>query len=412
MMFYLRFKVRVMSQYHRFTPEDAAIFANDHSELFGVHSKLTSVSFGENHMNQVFRVKNQFGTSLVVKQALPVARGLSEQWPLSLDRLRIEAETLIQLGKAAPDHVVEMLYYDSTQAAMLLEDLAEYELLSKTLASGRQFQQLGEQLATLLAHSSFFSSDFASNIAGKTAARHKFSNPEAQQIIEDLLLSDPYINHERNQHQPHLQQMARQLWQDEQLHTQVASLRAAYRSSPQALQHGDLGCSSIFVCGDELKVIDAEFACYGPVGFDLGILFGSLMLQYCAAPGVIEDVSRARDQQNYLHNQIKNCWSHFSKIFITLCQQHCRDPLWGNSAYQQQFVLQVLRYSVGFAGTELIRRVIGAFPAAEFKQIANATARQQAQQQAITLGCRLIMLHTEVSSISQLLSPLQDLQTQ
>jgi len=401
-----------MPQYQRFTPEDAAVFANDHSELFGVHSKLTSVSFGDNHMNQVFRVKNQFGTSLIVKQALPVARGLSEQWPLSLDRLRIEAEALIQLGKASPDHVVEVLHYDAEQAAMLLEDLDQYELLSKTLASGRQFHQLAEQLAQLLAHHSFFSSDFATDIAGKNAGLKKFNNPQAQQVVEDLLLSDPYINHERNQHQPHLQQLARQLWQDEKLQSQVAALRAAYRSCPQALQHGDLGCNSIFVCGDDIKVIDAEFACYGPVGFDLGLFFGSLMLQYCAAQGVMNNTERARDQQNYLHNQIKDCWQHFANTFLALCQQHCRDPLFSNRSYQEKFVLQVLRYSIGFAGAELIRRVIGAFPAAEFKQIANTTARQQAQQQAITLGCRLIMLHAEASSISQLLSPLQDLQMQ
>lgn len=401
-----------MPQYHRFTPEDAAVFANDHSELFGVHSKLTSVSFGENHMNQVFRVKNQFGTSLIVKQALPVARGLSEQWPLSLDRLRIEAETLRQLAKAAPAHVVEVLHYDHEQAAMLLEDLDQYELLSKTLASGRQFHQLGEQLAELLAHNSFFSSDFASDIAGKNVALQKFNNPEAQQVVEDLLLSDPYINHDRNQHQPHLQQLARQLWQDEKLQAEVASLKAAYRSCPQALQHGDLGLTSIFVCGDNIKVIDAEFACYGPVGFDLGILFGSLMLQYCAAPGVINEAQQARDQQNYLHNQLKNCWQHFSTTFLALCQQHCRDPLLSSSSYQEKFVLQVLRYSLGYAGAELIRRVVGAFPAAEFKQITNTTAKHQAQQHAIALGCRLIMLHAEATSITQLLSTLQDVQIQ
>lgn len=397
-----------MPEYRRFSPEDAAIFANDHSELFGIHSKLTSTSFGEGHMNQVFRVKNQFGTSLVVKQALPVARGLSEQWPLSLDRLRIEAETLIQLGKAAPDHVVEVLHYDASQAAMLLEDLAEYELLSKTLASGRQYQQLGEELGHLLAHSSFFSSDFASDIGGKTAAQQKFSNPQAQQIIEDLLLSDPYNNHERNQHQPEMQQMLRELWLDETLHAQVAALRAAYRSCPQALQHGDLGCSSIFVCGDDFKVIDAEFACFGPVGFDLGILFGSLMLQYCAAPGVISDAKRAQDQQNYLYNQIKNCWVHFAKTFLALCQKQCRDPLWGNSAYQQQFVLQVLRYSAGFAGAELIRRVVGAFPAPEFKQIPQGQQRLLARQQALTLGRVLLMQHSDITQLDQLLSQLQD----
>ena len=34
-----------MPQYRRFTAEDAIQFANQHSELFGEHSKLTAVSF-------------------------------------------------------------------------------------------------------------------------------------------------------------------------------------------------------------------------------------------------------------------------------------------------------------------------------------------------------------------------------
>ena len=59
-----------MAGYQTFTPEQAAIFANDHSELFGEHSQLHCQEFGDGNLNLVFRVKNQFGTSLIVKQAL------------------------------------------------------------------------------------------------------------------------------------------------------------------------------------------------------------------------------------------------------------------------------------------------------------------------------------------------------
>ena len=134
-MFYLSFKVDVMPQYQRFTPDDAAVFANDHSELFGEHSQLQSVAVGVNTQNRVFRVKNQYGTSLIVKQVLPYVGGAGESWVPTQDRARIEAELLKIHGALVPEHVVEVLHYDATQAAMLLEDLAEYELL-KPLITG------------------------------------------------------------------------------------------------------------------------------------------------------------------------------------------------------------------------------------------------------------------------------------
>ena len=38
----------------------------------------------------------------------------------------------------------------------------------------------------------------------------------------------------------------------------------------QALIHGDLHTGSIFIKEDSTKVIDAEFAFYGPIGYDVG----------------------------------------------------------------------------------------------------------------------------------------------
>ena len=47
-----------MTAYHIFTPDDALRFADRHSELFGDHSKLSAVEFGDGNLNLVFRVSN------------------------------------------------------------------------------------------------------------------------------------------------------------------------------------------------------------------------------------------------------------------------------------------------------------------------------------------------------------------
>jgi len=393
-----------MPQYRRFTAEDAIQFANQHSELFGEHSKLTAVSFGDNHMNQVFRVKNQFNSSLIVKQALPFARGLSERWPLTLDRSRIEAQALQNFSKAAPLLVVEVLHYDPELAAILMEDLDHLTLLSTALAEGKQFQQIGAQLAEFIVNSAFANSDFSLDLAAKKSKQIQFLNSEPLQISEDLLFNDPFSNNERNHIDASVYPLAQHIWLDEQLLAKVAALAASFRSKPQTLVHGDLNSSSIFVTTDQLKVIDAEFCGFGPIGLDAGLFVGSLMLQYCLAPALQPDQSKAKDQQNYLHNQIKLFWQQFQQQFLQMCRQQCRDPLFGNELYQQQFVADVLRDLTGYAGCELVRQVIGTFRSPALTTIKSPAVRLQVSQHALTLGQRLILQHQQVSSIEQLLS--------
>ncbi len=50
----------------------------------------------------------------------------------------------------------------------------------------------------------------------------------------------------------------------------------------QALIHGDLHTGSIMVNEQDTKVIDPEFAFYGPMGFDVGTLLANLLLNLCS----------------------------------------------------------------------------------------------------------------------------------
>ena len=53
----------------------------------------------------------------------------------------------------------------------------------------------------------------------------------------------------------------------------------------QALIHGDLHTGSIMVTVSSTKVIDPEFAFYGPIGFDVGALLGNFLLSYFSQDG-------------------------------------------------------------------------------------------------------------------------------
>ncbi|WP_027671886.1 S-methyl-5-thioribose kinase [Rheinheimera baltica] len=393
-----------MADYRTFTTEDAKRFADEHSTLFGDHSKLHCVEFGDGNLNLVFRVSNDKGTSLIVKQALPYARCVGESWPLTIDRARIEAEVLIKHRKLCPEHTVKVLHYDPVQAAILMEDLADYRILRAELIAGKQFPHLATQLAVYLAHTLYYTSDFALTGPNKKQQVGRFLNPELCLITEDLFFTDPYCNHERNNVHAEIRSDAQQLWHDEALQADVAQLKADFMSKPQALLHGDVHSGSIFINDENCKLIDAEFGFYGPIGFDVGSLLGNLLLNYLGHFGLTADADSRQQHQAYLLEQIQTLWQEFTINFQQLMSNECREPSLQNSLYQQRFMQQVFADTLGYAGCELIRRTVGLAHVADLEQISDSTLRGQSERKALKLGRELILQRASLANIEQVIA--------
>jgi 5-methylthioribose kinase len=393
-----------MSTYQIFTQALAEHFANEHSDLFGSQSKLTTELLKESRQNLVFRVKNQFGRSLIVKQALPYHHAAGPQTPLTVDRARVEAEVLISQRKLAPDQVVEILHFSKEQSAILMEDLHDHQLLNKALLVGRELPGLSEQLAHYLARSSFYTSDFGQSSSSKRAGIAKYLNPELCLITEELAFTDPYCHHERNEVSTALRPQAQRIWLDEQIKTEVAELKLKFTSQPQALIHGDLQCGSIFVTDSSVKVTDAEFACYGPIAFDLGTLIGSFLAIYLSVPAVIPAVS-AR-QQIFLRAEIRQLWQQFAAEFLALAARETRDSALQSDETQQRFVTNIQRDALGFAGIELMRRAIGMETIKELSQVKDANLRLQVEHNMLQLAEKLILGYRQFHHIDQILAQL------
>lgn len=393
-----------MTDYRTFTTDDAIRFADEYSGLFGDHSKLSCEEFGDGNLNLVFRVENDKGTSLIVKQALPYARCVGESWPLTVDRARIEAEVLLEHRKLCPDHTVEVLHYDAGLAAILMEDLKDYRIARAELIAGNQFLHLAPQLATYLANTLYYTSDFALTGPNKKQQVGQFLNPELCLITEDLFFTDPYCNHERNNIHSEIRNDALQLWHDEALQAEVAQLKAGFLSKPQALLHGDVHTGSIFINDDNCKLIDAEFGFYGPIGFDVGSLIGNLLLNYLGHFGLTQDTAARQRHQDYLLSQVQTLWQEFEKQFKQLMSNECREPTLQNSLYQQRFIQQVFTDTLGYAGCELIRRTVGLAHVADLDSISDDTLRGQSERKALKLGRELIMQRNELAGIEQVLT--------
>ncbi|HHQ6537627.1 TPA: S-methyl-5-thioribose kinase [Serratia fonticola] len=393
-----------MSQYRTFTAADAVEYARQYGQLADPQALVSADEIGDGNMNLVFKIRDADGISrVIVKQALPYVRCVGESWPLTLDRARIEAETLLIHGALCPRHTVQVLHHDPELAVMVQEDLSDHHIWRSELVKGRYYPLAAGQLAEYLAQTLFHTSDFYQTAQLKKAEVSRFTNPELCQITEDLFFSDPYQDHERNQFDEALLPQVLALRDDAALKLAVAGLKHRFLSKAEALLHGDIHSGSIFVAEGKLKAIDAEFGFYGPIGFDIGTALGNLLLNYCGLPGLFGPRDAAAGREQRLQD-VRELWLIFADRFLALCHQHSRDATLALPGYAEQFLQQVWTDAVGYCGTELIRRTIGLAHVADLDSITDAEMRAECQRNALNLGRALIVNAPHIEHIDALLA--------
>ncbi|WP_145551516.1 S-methyl-5-thioribose kinase [Yersinia intermedia] len=393
-----------MSRYYTFTAADAVEYARQFGQVADPLTLVTADEIGDGNLNLVFKIRDAAGVSrVIVKQALPYVRCVGESWPLTLDRARIEAQTLLIHSQFCPQHTVNVLHHDAELAVMVQEDLSDHHIWRSELLAGKHYPQAAGQLAEYLAQTLFHTSDFYQSAQAKKAAVSCYTNPELCQITEDLFFTDPYIDHERNNFDPALLADVLALRQDNTLKVAVASLKHRFLSKAEALLHGDIHSGSIFVAEGRLKAIDAEFGFYGPIGFDVGTALGNLLLNYCGLPGLAgpRDAAAGREQRL---KDVHILWQTFASRFVALSQQKAQDLALATEGYVQQFLQQVWQDAIGYCGTELIRRTIGLAHVADLDSIADEEMRQACQHQALSLGRTLILAAPSISNINDLIA--------
>ncbi|MDK2598248.1 S-methyl-5-thioribose kinase [Pseudoalteromonas obscura] len=380
-----------MSKYVAFNNDTALSYVQELGQFFPTDSELSCYEFGDGNLNLVFRIQDTNQRSIILKQALPYARCVGESWPLTLDRARIEASVLQKHGKVCPALTVKVLHHDSELAVTILEDLGDLAILRGELNQGQTFRQLGSDVATYLARTSFYHSDFYLSPADKKALVQEFTNPELCSITEDLFFDDPYRVHERNNFPAELTEQVHLLRQNSTLLINIARLKSKFFSSPQTLLHGDVHTGSIFVSQNQTKFIDPEFGFFGPIGFDLGSFIGNLLLNYCAHNGRVAEAPRRRDLHTYLLNTISTCLQVFEQQWLALAKEESRDLALQAPGFSEQFLQEVLQDAMGYCGTELIRRTIGLAHVADIDEIEAADKRLAVQKQTLLLGEQLIL---------------------
>jgi len=380
------------SAYEPLTEKDAISLAV-RLRLFSEEAQLVCREIGDGNLNLVFRIVDQkTGKGVIFKQALPYAKVVGESWPLTLKRATIESNALRTFAGFVPEYVPEVYHSDESLAITVMEDLSHLQIARKGLIEGKTYPLLSRHIGEYVAKTLFYTSDFGMNQQEKKQLLQSFINPELCKITEDLVFTDPFFDHDTNDFEEELREDAKALWNDDELHLEVAKLKRKFLTEGDALIHGDLHTGSIFCSDKETKVIDPEFAFYGPFGFDLGQFIANLLLNA---------LSRPQQEQEFLFDHIENTWKVFASVFSDLWEQHNVEPYAKTSKLLQDVLHHTFVDAIGFAGCEVIRRTIGLAHVADLDGIEDKEERLRAKRRALRLGRSLILQRHSLNDIQE-----------
>lgn len=386
------------STYQPLTEATAINLALD-LNIFTEKADLTCKEIGDGNLNLVFHLVDQeSGKSVIIKQALPYAKVVGESWPLTLKRATIEAEALKIFGQIAPNYVPKVYYTDEVLAVTVMEDLSHLLIARTGFIRGETYPLISNHLGEYLAKTIFFTSDYALTPAAKKAQVQKFINPELCKITEDLIFTDPFYDAETNEFEAGLKPEVEELWQDEELKFHVNVLKRTFLTEAESLLHGDLHTGSVFADNIETKVIDPEFAYYGPAGFDIGQVFANLLFQ------VIVNVPK----RDLFLTHVETVWNVFEEQYTQLWNTENKEPLAKTPSFLQFQLAKFFEDSIGFAGCELIRRTIGLAHVADLDGIADEQTRLVAKRHSLELGKILVKQRKEIKDLTALIRTVRE----
>ena len=326
------------------------------TDYFTNKENLDARELSDGNINYVFKVWDTVsGKSLVVKQADKFLR--SSGRPLDVKRNKIEAEILQIEGKLAPGFVPEVYLYDDKMNVLVMEDISKYLNLRKELLLGKTFDFFAEEISTFISKTLVPTTDLILDRHEKKEWVQKFINIELCDISEDLVFTEPYYNYKnRNIHtEENASFIQKVLYEDDVLKEEVGLLRNNFMNNAQALVHGDLHSGSIFINENGIKVIDPEFAFYGPMGYDIGNVIGNLFFAWAYAE--VQDTNNTKFIE-WISSTIEKVLD----LSMTKIKEHLtanvKLPLY-NSIFLEKYVTSIREDSIGYAGTEIVRRTVG-----------------------------------------------------
>jgi 5-methylthioribose kinase len=388
------------------------------AKVFSPDARFAVEEVGDGNLNLVFIVKNENDSSqeVVLKQALPYLRVAGDSWPLTRERMRYETQALLKHNELAPGLVPEVYDADEEMSIVIMEYLSDHEIMRKPLVAGQRFPDFADHISTFLVNSLFFTSDLYLTGVEKKLLMAKFTNEQLRKLQEDFVYSNPYMESEENNWNPLIDPEVQAVRQNAELKMAIADMKQDYMNKSEALIHADLHTGSIMLNTEDTRVIDPEFAFFGPLAYDVGAVLQNLILNYLSHYGHTSDKEKRDSFQAYILELVRDIWNEFARKFDEVWAENNRGELvpskyWdfpgGDEAfaeYRQRYIANLLQETAGHGGVKFLRRMMGIVSVWDITSMEDPEVRAVAERAAIRIGSRWVLERKTVTSIDDLVA--------
>lgn len=390
--------------------------------VFSGFSDLAVSEVGDGNLNLVFVVQNRSrpGESAVLKQALPFLRVAGESWPLTRERMRYETQALLKHNELAPGLAPAVYDFDAEMSIVIMEHLRDHEIMRRGLVARKAYPRFADHISTFLVNSLFYTSDLYLTGPEKKLLQAQFTNEQLRKLQEDFVYTNPYMEMPENRWNPLIDDAVQVVRANPQLKMAIAEMKTAYMTHAEALIHADLHTGSIMLNADDTRVIDPEFAFFGPMAYDVGAVLQNLILNYLAQIGHAPDPHERQRYQAYLLEMVRDIWQQFARKFDETWASNNRGELvpeqyWdfpgGEQAfaeYRRRYIHRLLQEAAGHGGVKFLRRMMGIVSVWDLTSIADPQIRAIAERLAIRIGARWVMERQSVNSIDDLITIVEE----
>lgn len=347
---------------------------------------MTCKEIGDGNLNYVFKVQDGKGNSVIVKQAGEELR-ISKDMHIDTDRNRIESEILILQGKLAPGYVPEIYDYDTVMCACCMQDLSDHLIMRTAMLQHKIYPKFAEQISTFMAQVLMGTTDVVMNHQEKKELQKKFISPELCDITEALVYTEPYNDElgRNNVFPPMADFVKEKLYNDTELHLEVAKLKMDFMTRGQSLIHGDLHTGSIFINDETTMVFDPEFCFYGPMGYDIGNVIANIIFAWCNG-----DVAGEKEFCQWAESVIEDVVNLTMEKMDKYFDEHVTDTMCKTPGYKEYYMGTILADTSAVTGLELIRRTVGMANVKDITTISDEAARVRAEKICITAAIDFI----------------------
>ena len=406
--------------YQPLTPDTVVDYVTSRAgaKIFAADAIIEAKEVGDGNLNLVFILENKRNPAqaLILKQALPYLRVAGDSWPLTRERMRFETQALLKYNELAPGLVPLVFDHDEEMSTVTMEFLRGHEIMRKPLVARQRFPLFVEHISTFLAQTLFFTSDLYLTGVQKKELQAKYINPHLNKIQEDFVFTNPFMESPENNWNPLIEAEVQAVRQNAALKLAIAEMKESYMSRAQALIHSDLHTGSIMLNATDTRVIDPEFAFYGPMGFDVGAVIENLILNYVSHYAHTPDPAERASYQAYLLETVRGIWQEFARKFEALWQENNSGELVPNgywdfpggaeafAEYRRRYLGHVLQDVAGFGGSKMLRRMMGIVSVWDITSIEDPAQRAVAERLAIKIGSRWVLERNQINMIDDLIA--------